>query len=400
MAENDERLETLEDEVKVLKGEVKRTLVDLRALLMREDSPLSPGALARRSAAASAVGENLPRRESAAAMLPETVNVAAFVVKADNADSPATEELDEMPFQTSTAEHSSGIFEEQLATKPGRKSPGLAGGLAGLEAGAAPGMGFDLPGMGPGPGPGFGLEPAAVPLDLPGAPPAGFAPAVPPLVSDAKLTISVAPVSLADRAATTPRAGMAHLQTATVPEEEDLMVGDEELVHQLSSLNGNGNGHGNGHGQGRSEIPEPEEAGTNAAGTRNRVYAEYQDLLRELPESYPLEDNSVGPAVDINLLSSLVHWTTLARQRVGEQQIKSILDLYIQSGHSSPALQELILNISGMVETVPSLGRESPHEWMDLMFCLHGILTGGMPVVKVPQIRLPVSGDRETRQDI
>jgi hypothetical protein len=39
MAESDTRLETLEDEVKVLKGEFKRTLVDLRALLMREDLP-------------------------------------------------------------------------------------------------------------------------------------------------------------------------------------------------------------------------------------------------------------------------------------------------------------------------------------------------------------------------
>ena len=51
MAENDTRLETLEDEVKVLKGEVKRTLVDLRALLMREDSPLAEGGFARRAPA-------------------------------------------------------------------------------------------------------------------------------------------------------------------------------------------------------------------------------------------------------------------------------------------------------------------------------------------------------------
>ena len=51
MAENDTRLETLEDEVKVLKGEVKRTLVDLRALLMREDSPLAEGGFSRRAPA-------------------------------------------------------------------------------------------------------------------------------------------------------------------------------------------------------------------------------------------------------------------------------------------------------------------------------------------------------------
>ena len=49
MAENDTRVDSLEDEVKVLKGEVRRTLVDLRALLMREDSPLNEGSLGRRS---------------------------------------------------------------------------------------------------------------------------------------------------------------------------------------------------------------------------------------------------------------------------------------------------------------------------------------------------------------
>ncbi len=48
MAEGDTRIETLEDELKVLKGEVRRTLVDLRALLMREDSPLNENAINRR----------------------------------------------------------------------------------------------------------------------------------------------------------------------------------------------------------------------------------------------------------------------------------------------------------------------------------------------------------------
>ncbi len=39
MAESETRLKTLEDEVKVLKGEVKRTLLDLGALLMQVNSP-------------------------------------------------------------------------------------------------------------------------------------------------------------------------------------------------------------------------------------------------------------------------------------------------------------------------------------------------------------------------
>ena len=39
--DKDKRVGALEDELKLLKGEVKRTLVDLRAFIMREDSPLS-----------------------------------------------------------------------------------------------------------------------------------------------------------------------------------------------------------------------------------------------------------------------------------------------------------------------------------------------------------------------
>ena len=50
MADADSRIETLEDEIKVLKGEVRRTLVDLRALLMREDSPLNDSGGGRRAA--------------------------------------------------------------------------------------------------------------------------------------------------------------------------------------------------------------------------------------------------------------------------------------------------------------------------------------------------------------
>ena len=41
MAGEDKRIEVLEEELKLLKGEVKRTLVDLRAFIMREDSPLN-----------------------------------------------------------------------------------------------------------------------------------------------------------------------------------------------------------------------------------------------------------------------------------------------------------------------------------------------------------------------
>ena len=59
---DDQKLEVLEEEIKVLKGEVRRTLVDLRALVMRADSPLGDSSIGRRAAMADLA----PEEETAA----------------------------------------------------------------------------------------------------------------------------------------------------------------------------------------------------------------------------------------------------------------------------------------------------------------------------------------------
>ena len=59
---DDQKLEVLEEEIKVLKGEVRRTLVDLRALVMRADSPLNDGSIGRRAA----ITDPTPEEESPA----------------------------------------------------------------------------------------------------------------------------------------------------------------------------------------------------------------------------------------------------------------------------------------------------------------------------------------------
>ena len=67
MAAEDQKLEAIEEEIKVLKGEVRRTLVDLRALVMREDSPLNENSFGRRAALNDLLpGDETPsaRRES------------------------------------------------------------------------------------------------------------------------------------------------------------------------------------------------------------------------------------------------------------------------------------------------------------------------------------------------
>ena len=57
MPDTDVRVETLEDEIRVLKGEVRRTLVDLRALLMSADSPLNEANFGRRGVSGEGGGD-------------------------------------------------------------------------------------------------------------------------------------------------------------------------------------------------------------------------------------------------------------------------------------------------------------------------------------------------------
>ena len=62
-------------------------------------------------------------------------------------------------------------------------------------------------------------------------------------------------------------------------------------------------------------------------------------------------------------------------------------------------MQGLLLHISNMVDGDPVDADESTTDWVDLMFHLHGILTGGFPVVKITRIRLPLPVETEEKDD-
>ena len=70
MAESDEKVDRLEEDLKMLKTEVQRTLVDLRAIVMQEDAPLSErftaGPSPETEVKSSEEGVPEPRGESAA----------------------------------------------------------------------------------------------------------------------------------------------------------------------------------------------------------------------------------------------------------------------------------------------------------------------------------------------
>ena len=113
-------------------------------------------------------------------------------------------------------------------------------------------------------------------------------------------------------------------------------------------------------------------------GSGSHVYDEYQQLFETVDGAQGSEHDSGNTApLDVNLLASLVRWTTLAKGRVGEARLKNILELYLGSGRSSPQLRELLTSVSKMVDTVSPETPQAAQECMDLLSHLHGILTGG-----------------------
>jgi hypothetical protein len=142
------------------------------------------------------------------------------------------------------------------------------------------------------------------------------------------------------------------------------------------------------------EAGEDEASGEKKSDFRGKservtsIYDDYRELLEETRPTNTIEDHPVGPPLDVNLMANLVYWASLAKQRVGETQLKDILQLYIQSGHSRPELQDLMLQICKMVDVESAIIEENGSDWVDLLFHLHGILTGGFPAIKIPYIGL------------
>ncbi len=121
----------------------------------------------------------------------------------------------------------------------------------------------------------------------------------------------------------------------------------------------------------------------------SHVYDEYHQLFEAVGDAEGVEDTAGHSApLDVNLLASLVRWTTLAKGRVGEARLKRILDLYLGSGRSSPQLRELLISVSNMVDTVSPEMPKDAQECMDLLSHLHGILTGGLQIARVPQFSI------------
>ena len=438
MAENDKRIESLEDEVKVLKGEVKRTLVDLRALLMREDSPLNEGGMARRAAAAAKPPAPEPPVQK------EVVREA--VQQAVAAAPPAAPEP--RPAPPPVAATPPPRSEPAPAATPPPPPPPIARPAFVATVGPGPGPGAMAagPGRGPGPGPAqFITNPGPWP-----APPPYYPPAPPgPPPQDQHLAEQERHLAQQERMLAQQEREMAHQERRKARDEEEdrprkrskredqdrddgrheepdvpvmpvrpslalpwspgaeMRPSDTLPPRAKVDLSGE---------RKEEELDQPrrrqeeDRAPVRASSARNsqymdrdeeedspqrparssagsRVFEEYWELLDEATAQSPAGD-ATGSPVDVNVIASLVHWVATAKQQLGDEKLKELMELYLQSGHSRPGLQDLLMHLHSIVAPAPEGAAQSKLEWVDLMFQLHGILTGGLPIGRLPPVAL------------
>ena len=102
---------------------------------------------------------------------------------------------------------------------------------------------------------------------------------------------------------------------------------------------------------------------------------------RELPADGEVEGSEFESLMSVNDISSLVRWVLVAKQRMGEEKLTEFLELYTRYAHYTPRLKGLVLQILDLVEEAPECvpgldgdGGARP-DWTDLMLLLHGILS-------------------------
>ena len=91
-------------------------------------------------------------------------------------------------------------------------------------------------------------------------------------------------------------------------------------------------------------------------------------------------DNSTGepqPSTPkVNLLANLINWVAKAKKEIGYEQLAIFLEVYGVSGHLSPELKEVILQLA-QITTEQAEEVNITEVWSQSILSLHGILTGG-----------------------
>ena len=105
----------------------------------------------------------------------------------------------------------------------------------------------------------------------------------------------------------------------------------------------------------------------------------------------PQEWEPDPPPMDLNLVSNLVRWASMAKNRVGEKRLTDIIELYVESRNTPPGLSQALNHIASIVDDQPPESGQTAQETMDLIAHLHGILAANLPAPSLPQIHGPIN---------
>lgn len=78
----------------------------------------------------------------------------------------------------------------------------------------------------------------------------------------------------------------------------------------------------------------------------------------------------------VNMLANLINWVARAKREIGSENIATFLEVYGISGHLTPELKEVILQLSEIAADQLEAANNA-EIWSQSMLSLHGILTGG-----------------------
>jgi hypothetical protein len=104
-----------------------------------------------------------------------------------------------------------------------------------------------------------------------------------------------------------------------------------------------------------SELPEEEEQTMG-----------YERTASEVNRSVPR----------VNMLANLISWVSRAKREIGSENMATFLEVYGVSGHLTPELKDVILQLSEISDEQLEAATNA-EIWSQSMLSLHGILTGG-----------------------
>ncbi len=120
-----------------------------------------------------------------------------------------------------------------------------------------------------------------------------------------------------------------------------------------------------------SETP-PEDLAEEGAEAESELPPEEEQHMET--QTKIVEEAGQSPP-EVNLLSNLIHWVAKAKNEIGTEQLPTFLEVYGLSGHLSPELKDIILNLANIASEPTDM--DSAGVWGQLILSLHGILTGG-----------------------